>query len=896
MPVSNVQIIACAGSGKTEVISRGIAEIVRKGVDPSSIVAFTFTDKAAEELKARIRKILKETGAAISGLGDLYAGTIHSYCFGALKELQPQYRSYDVLDEAGRVAYVSKPWNYNRRLQLVRLQNAHRLGKYETVSRFIGAVELYLNESISAARLKRADARTAEIVQLYLAALEEDRFVDFSTMIHKLVEALESDVDARGQFHERVRYIVVDEYQDINGLQERLIRAMAGPKALVTVVGDDDQSIYAWRGAVIDYILGFAKRFDAVKIVKLQDNFRSTGGIVQLANQYIAHNARRLVKKMVAQGPMPHYKKDLQYRHFTTEQQQTTFIAKRIKELVGTDFAGMDGKQFAVGLGDIAILVRNNADVQRLLPQLEDAGIKYVVDSGESVFDQPIVLALLGILDWCFALIDPSGNPAGVVDSYLDCVRSEGRSVPARAEIIRAVRKLRRDLEAIAAKGKKDYLPDLGLQGIFHRLIADLRLPRLDLSDAEHFYIASLSQAVSDYEKVWQRLRHSEYKFFRGFVTAWAQYSYAVPGTRIDGLTGRVKVMTIHKAKGLEFPVVFVPYLNKKRKPNPRVSFIPSSLYDASRYDGDEEDERHVYYVAITRARKYLFLSGMQNDAQVVKPRDPATMVSELNSRLLAAPASLRPPKTGYQERRPEHSFATTFSELSAYGRCGHDYKLRHIYGYNAGVPSAFGYGTQIHNILNVIHTQYKDKPLSDKQVEALVEKLFYLRYAPGAMSDNARMAAVRVVQNYVRGHSNEFEMILETEKSFEIAIGDTLIDGQIDLIKKLDSSGRVQEVEVVDFKSDKELLYKADSEHQVRLYVAASRSSLGLDPKKASIQDLETGIKKNVAVDAAEMKQTFAVLSSRIEGIRRSIFTPVKSAQVCTKCDWCRICAHAVS
>ncbi len=893
MAARNVQIVACAGSGKTEVISRGIAEIVRKSAAPSSIVAFTFTEKAAEELKARIRHILMELAPGISGLGDMYAGTIHSYCFEALKELRPEYRSYDVLDEAARVAYLSKPFNYYNRLNLIRLQKANGLTKFTTVARFIGAVELFLNEGIRASKLRKTDSRMAEAIEAYRKALSEDRYLDFSTMIHELVVLLETDKAARKAFHAKVRHIVVDEYQDVNGLQERLIRAMAGPNTLVTVVGDDDQSIYGWRGAVVDYIKNFPKAFPRVKTVTLEDNFRSTSAIVSLANSYIARNRSRLPKKMVAKGKMSPQRSDIQYRHFDTEESQARFIARRIRELIGSDFTGKDGKQFALGLGDVGILVRSNADVERLLPFLAQAGIDYVVDSGESVFEQLIVRLVLDIFDWVFGM--PTQPLDTLVGLYLSNLRDGTRTVPAKADILRRIRAMKRRLDAIARKGNRDYLPDLGLQGVFHELLGELGVPNTVLTDAEHFYLASLSLAVSDYEKVWQRLRHSEYKYFRGFVTAWAQYSYAVPGSQVGGMTGRVKVMTIHKAKGLEFPIVFIPYLNKKRKPNPRSSFIPATLFNSARYDGTEEDDRRVYYVAVTRSQKYLFLSGMEQDDTVRKSREPAAMVAELDAALLSAPKVLRPPKSGLAERKPDHAFATTFSELSAYGRCGYDYKLRYFFGYNAGVPAAFGYGTQIHNILNLIHTRYKDKSLSNAELEQLVNRHFYLRYAPGQMSKNARKAAVKVVQNYVRSHSHEFPTILETEKSFEAAIGDTLINGQIDLIKRLDATGKLQEVEVVDFKSDSALLYKPDSQHQVRLYVAASRDSLNLDPKKATIQDLETGKKEDVKIGNAEMQETFKVLVDRIDGLRAGKFIPVKSKQVCPECDFHRICPHAV-
>ena len=196
--------------------------------------------------------------------------------------------------------------------------------------------------------------------------------------------------------------------------------------------------------------------------------------------------------------------------------------------------------------------------------------------------------------------------------------------------------------------------------------------------------------------------------------------------------------MTIHKAKGLEFPVVFIPYLNQKRKSNRARSLIDKSLFDAQRYIGNDEDDRRLYYVALTRAQKYLFLSGMADDPTVKRPRQPLKMISELDARLIDRPTVLTPPKSGYPPRKKFlHDITTNFSDLSAYGRCGYDYKLRHVYGYNAGVPVAFGYGTQIHNILNFIHSHYIENPLTMEEVEELVDDNFYLRFAPGSINEH---------------------------------------------------------------------------------------------------------------------------------------------------------------
>ena len=352
MPKHNLQIIACAGSGKTEIVSRGISEIIKSGVKPSEIVAFTFTEKAAEEMKARVRLILGQEGNGGAAIGDMYVGTIHSYCFEELKRLRPEYRNFDVLDEASRVAYVSKPAIYYQMLKLNRfeLRGNNGLSRYVVISRFIKTADLVLDEGISTKRIRRKDKDLAEAIEAYQAALRHDRYLDFATMINELVALLVSDRKARRELQEHVKHLVVDEYQDINGLQERLIRAMVGPRTKIAVVGDDDQSIYWWRGSVVGYLINFQKQFRGVKTARLEANFRSSEGIVSLANSFIERNIGRKEKKMMAANPFKseHSPADIQYQHFKSEAEQAKFVTSRMKELLGTDFTDKRGNLYAL--------------------------------------------------------------------------------------------------------------------------------------------------------------------------------------------------------------------------------------------------------------------------------------------------------------------------------------------------------------------------------------------------------------------------------------------------------------------------------------------------------------------------------------------------------------------
>lgn len=895
MPDHNVQIIACAGSGKTEIVSRGISEIIRKGAKPAEIVAFTFTEKAAEELKSRVRMILSAEQPDRADLGDMYIGTIHSFCFEKLKEIVPKYRGFDILDEASRVAYISKPGMYYNTLKLTHFESygkGARLARYTVINRFIESLEIYLDEGIEPAKLEQADPSLLSSITTYFEAMKKDRYLDFGTMISELVNILKTDSAVREKLHAQLKFLVVDEYQDINGLQEKLIKALVGTDTRITVVGDDDQSIYGWRGAVVDYIKTFQKNFNHVKPIRLEKNFRSTSGIIQLANGYIALNQDRLEKKMrPAEAPKAEYcAQDIQHCHFKTEDKQAKFIVNKIDELAGSDFLDKNGKPYALNYSDMAVLLRANADIRRFMPYLDNADIPYIVDSGETVFESDIVVCARRYLDYVFGM--EAEKLADITSRYIEYLLSHKIRTITAENVNTPIKRIRTLLDRLQALDKKDYLPDLGLQGIYYDVLHSMGLHAINLPDTEHYYLATLSQAISDYEKVWQRLRHTEYKYFRGFVEAWGKRHYAVTyGTDIMSINA-VKLMTIHKAKGLEFPVVFIPYLNQKMHKKSTISFIDEKLYDYDRYNGDANDERRVYYVAMTRSEKYLFLSGMEEDETVKKPRKPA-LVSELNGSYLSPPKTLTLRKSGYPPRSGKtHDFTTTFSDLSAYARCGYDYKLRYVFGYNAGVPVAFGYGTQLHNLLNIIHNDYRDRPLTNEEIDSLLAHHFYLRYAPGAILEPMRKAARRVIQNYVNTHSGEFKDVLETEKRFEFILDNTLVTGQIDLIKKIDGAGNLREIEIVDFKSDTNLIYKLDYEHQLRLYALACIRGLKLLPQKACIHDLDGGIKKYIDIERESLDRTEKEITERINGIKNRIFTPARE-NICRECDYTKICCY---
>ncbi|MCJ7634320.1 hypothetical protein MUP77_18265 [Candidatus Bathyarchaeota archaeon] len=262
----------------------------------------------------------------------------------------------------------------------------------------------------------------------------------------------------------------------------------------------------------------------------------------------------------------------------------------------------------------------------------------------------------------------------------------------------------------------------MGLQPYFHDILNAFGADRFEFEEVYSYNLAILSQAIADYESVWRRLRATEVKYFFGFIYAYGASSYADTSHNDPSLIHAVKLLTIHRAKGLEFPVVFVPGFVRENWPRHEETYVDENLYDVNRYICDEEDERRVYYTAITRSMKYLFITGSsrrnkRDGTPYVRRFEPHPFVTQLMKDTGFSNAiGLKRGRSGYPEKIPSSSlFPTTFSDIDCYNKCGYDYMLRNVFCYKAGVPPAFGYSSRLHNILNIIYNGYiKTKKIPD--------------------------------------------------------------------------------------------------------------------------------------------------------------------------------------
>ena len=895
----HLRIVACPGSGKTEVVSRRIAELIKKGVEPSKIVAFTFTQKAAEELKLRIRRILEQVCREKSDFGDMYIGTIDSFCLHMIREIRPEFRSFEILDSARRIAFIDR-WYYSMEFQGMQDEKS---GKWRTMQKFCSSADRIMTEGIDTSKIKHAGF--ADCFERYVKKLEEEKFFDFTSVIYTLTNLLEYDKEAQKYVADSIKHVVFDEYQDVNRLQEILLEYLSRGSNSVCVVGDDDQNIFQWRGSNVKHIIDFKEKYAkyGVTTEELDINYRATDGLIDVANKFIRNNRKRIQKNMKA------YKRqnrifehgDIIHHHFENDTNEFDFILSAMNALHGTEFVDKHGDSYALSYHDMAVIVKTNEDAARIIGYFERNDIPCVADSGNGVFDRPVVSLAVNCI--CYVFDCPGyettevPNLDDLAERYADITQRDGQ------EFANGLLRIRSQADDVSAGG--GWLPNLGLQEFYQRILVAMGSERNVFSDVDLYNLAVLSTAVSDFEYVYQTLKVREISGFKWFVTQFAEAYYSDPRHDDSGAVDAVRILTIWKAKGLEFPAVFVPTFVSRKKPPRFKHFVDDDLYDWERYEGTEEDERRSYYTAVTRSQKYLFLTGAKNRKITVnKPPSKNTIrshpfIDEMKNNRFSTMPQIERTKTKLKPRiMTEGTFPTSYSQLSIYDRCPYDYKLRHVFGFNAGVPAAYGYGTNIHNILNLVHSDYiRNKKIPSKEdLEDLFDRMFYMRFAPGKQNENMKNAGKKLVSNYIQLHKDDFERILDTEKRFEFVMDKALVSGNIDLLKKINEDGDVTEVEIIDFKTDRQNgdgVYDLDYSEQIQFYSYAARQSLGIHPERAIVHHLDTDKKDYVDISDEKLEKTRKGIESKVDSILESKFKAAPEDDKCNGCDFRALCPH---
>jgi DNA helicase-2/ATP-dependent DNA helicase PcrA len=609
-PAAPLLVVAGAGSGKTRVITYRLARLVASGADPRRVLAVTFTNKAAGELRERVRDLLRERMGV--GLAGLSVGTFHSISarllrqFGEAVGLRKDFVIYDTDDQKRLMARVLTDLKVPERLFPVR--------------QVLSAVDRLENQGITAAAFQSGDYFDDVVAKAY--HLFEERMAaanatDFGGLLLHTLRLCVGDTPAAHQLAERFDHVLVDEFQDTNSVQYKLVRCLSHRTRSITVVGDEDQSIYKWRGADIRNILDFERDHPGAGVVKLERNYRSTGHILRAANAIIEKNSERRPKKLYTEAGDG---ERIVLFEGETERDEADFVASRIE-------AGM-----SEGLSprDVAVFYRTNAQSRVLEDALRARDLPYVVVGGTRFFDRA---EIKDVVCYLRAIANPDD---GLALQRIVNVPARGigaTTVDRIAALVYERRISAWDALALAATDPDDQDPDMPSEldepilgngprkkvAAFVALMTKLRAEGAGLAPAalaekvledSGYRDALAAEATLEAEGRSENLmefvaqmreyeREAEEPTLHGFLERIALQS-DVDG--YDAEKGAVSLMTVHTAKGLEFPTVFLTGLEERIFPHAR------SVDD----DSAVEEERRLCYVAVTRARTHLYLSRVR--------------------------------------------------------------------------------------------------------------------------------------------------------------------------------------------------------------------------------------------------------------------------------------------
>lgn len=590
-------IMAGAGSGKTKVLTCKIANLLAQGVAPWNILAITFTNKAATEMRERVDRMIGE------GAKDVWLSTFHSFCARFLRreiEATDLYKKNFVIYDSSDSQVVIKDC----------LKELNLDSKQYAPNSIQNAISNAKNQLMGPKAMERdADnffqKKVAEVYKLYAQKLRTNNALDFDDLLMVSVILLEENEEIRTKYQRRFKYILVDEYQDTNGAQYQLTKILAAQHHNLCVVGDADQSIYGWRGADIRNIMDFEQDYPEAQTIKLEQNYRSTKNILAAANAVIEHNVNRKKKDLWTENATGEKLTSYEARD---ERDEAQFIATTISK---------QKTIFNAAYGDMAILYRTNAQSRVIEETFMRAGIPYTMVGGLKFYDRKEIKDILAYLRVIYNPLDTvsllriinvpkRGLGATTISKLTDYADENGLSlfdVISNAELLDTIpgitARVKKPLELFATFIFQfmGYQANMHLDDLIEKVLdesgylAELKAENKPESESRIENLKEFIGVARDFEKT---------EPVANLETFLSQLSLVSDIDNADIEDDRVTLMTLHSAKGLEFPVVFMIGMEEGLFPHSR------TLMD----DNEIEEERRTCYVGITRAQRKLYLTN----------------------------------------------------------------------------------------------------------------------------------------------------------------------------------------------------------------------------------------------------------------------------------------------
>jgi DNA helicase II / ATP-dependent DNA helicase PcrA len=586
-------VLAGAGSGKTRVLTHRIAYLVKeRGVPPWSILAITFTNKAAGEMRERLADLVGPPAR------ELWAGTFHSMCARLLRrevEVAGYPTSFSIYDEADQLRVLRACFDD---LQIDQKQVPPRgvLNRISDAKNRLKTPDTVAEEAIS-----YADERVADLYRRYQDRLKAAGAMDFDDILMVTVQILESDAAIRARYQGRFEHVLVDEYQDTNHAQYRLVRVLGEPQQNVCVVGDDDQGIYSWRGADVANILDFQRDYPNATVVSLEQNYRSTGTILRAANAVVHHNTNRLPKELWTDSGDGDRIRLVTCRD---EREEALIVAGEVERALDAGDS----------LAELAVFYRTNAQSRAVEDTLVRRGVPYQVIGGPRFYERAEVKDLMSYLR---VVVNPRDEAAvarllgapkrGLGPGCFEKLRTfaADQGLPVADAISHGAM-----IAGLGAKQRAQLADTADLLSLLHNLDATAHtVPNVIEAALDGSGIRAALEAERTFEA------QGRLETLRELIAVGGDYQGRVEEPSLTGFLeeislyadaddikpdhGQLTLMTIHNAKGLEFDTVIIIGMEEGLFPHQRSMESPDAL----------EEERRLFYVGLTRARKRLVLT-----------------------------------------------------------------------------------------------------------------------------------------------------------------------------------------------------------------------------------------------------------------------------------------------
>ncbi len=957
-------IIAGAGTGKTTVITEKIADIVKRGLaKPEEILALAFNENAANEMQERVDQLLD------TGYTDVQISTFHGFC----QRILEHYGLNIGLPNEFKLVSDTEAWLlmrehlYDFELDYYRplgnpMKNIHGFLKHFskckdeliTPQEYLDyAEELKLEKDSASMDEKTRLTEIASAYHRYNQLLLDKNALDFGDLIFYTVKLLQDRENIKKQLQNQYKYILVDEFQDVNYAQYEFVKLLAENSKL-TVVGDDDQSVYAFRGASVSNIMRFKDDYPKAKEIVLTENYRSAQEILDSAYELIQNNnpdrleeKLKIDKKLVSKiNSEKNQVQKVQHLCFDKLENEARGVLEKIVEIKEQDKEAV--------WDDFAILVRANSHVEPFVNALESAKIPYEYIASAGLYRQPIVLDCMSFLRSINNYHEQHGIFRLLKMPFLELRESDlqkithqkGKKSVTYYEALKRAAQFGVSKEGIAVcdkvidllhSGMKDSRYEKTSRALFNFLEKSGYLTYL--THEEDQGNGKVIRQIYQLQQFFGFLDKYESAIGDSNVSHFVEYFNAVIESGDQGIMFQpvdtpdsVNIMTIHKSKGLEYKYVFVVNMVEDRIPSRRRGGdiqIPDQLVREQLPEGDAhiQEERRLFYVAMTRAKKRLFMVSSIDYGGARKKKasrfigetgveDSGNQVVGKESGVISEPSKNNQEKSEFVYEIPK---AFSFSQVKTYDTCPYKYKLQHILKIPARGSASFSFGNTIHNTLQKFYERvvelnsanqgslFDSSPKKEKTDQVSVPSLDELLeiyekswigdwYKSKRQREDYFKKGKEILRVFYAAQEGNWTVPVKIESGFKIKVGDYLLRGKIDRIDQ-NSEGNL---DIIDYKTgkSKEKL-TADDKEQLLIYQIAAQSL----PEYRNIGPVGTltfwylndNIKAEFTGEDKQIEKLRDKLVALIDNIHERDFKAAPSKFSCGYCDYRDICEFGV-